>query len=648
MADIFFISSKQGKIIETKIYKYVFSKDLSRQEEKKALFCKWLINNPEIIPYEINKHFFTTLLPIQEKKNWQYYLDSVQKIEPPFLNTQQVSSFLGHYIRKCFNNYNEQFLNENIFAYDLINLPPFHLLKCFQFNVEVFLDGEFFIHFLPVSKITSSKDIDLQFIKSLKKNNQNNTNPDALDFFLVETIRFKRKKVNLLNRNYIQEIEKFLNKNERVIATFDYHFLANYSPEIFGKITQNTVKDLNKSIDSIIEFSKLIDLPENFELHNKPFFKISINKPTIEKNLIIGNNTKTKKPSTAYYNGVFKPVIEKAIQPIAFDGIDPELFYELIERFNKGGSLKILKTIFLPSNSVLDTSILKDAKNAYKSALLLAVFTKYEQPSEFFQPLIKSGIKFQLYQGNIDQFKLSNFAVKCIEKLGGLLSSIDNTFEPETTYFIGIDLGHNRADRYSNLSVVFFDHKGKWIFKKGIERIPLNEALDMNALGQAFYPFIDFIKMENLPVPKKFIVHRDGKNHQQDYECYEMIFKKGLKISEYDIVEIIKSGFPIIAKHDGKNYKNLDSGDFWILKEKKYAILATNIQADENDALLKPIIIKHKYGESDFEKIVEQVYWFTKVYTNNLYNSTRLPATTERANNLAGSGNKRFISTYRA
>jgi len=112
-------------------------------------------------------------------------------------------------------------------------------------------------------------------------------------------------------------------------------------------------------------------------------------------------------------------------------------------------------------------------------------------------------------------------------------------------------------------------------------------------------------------------------------------------------VEIIKSGFPVIAMKDDKgNAINPSSGSSYQDNEHKYSILVTNIQAEEHSAVISPIIIKHKSGNTDFNKIVDQVYWFTKVYTNNLYNSTRLPATTLKANNIVGTSAKQHKSTY--
>lgn len=651
MPNRYFISSRQGRIKSISIHKYNFSTDLNKQKEQKNKFCNWLRRNPDILLFDLKESCFFTYLPLDEQQTWQYDFANTEHIEPPFDNTSLISTYLGQLLRSLYNRHFEQYLNYNTFVIENLELSPFHLLKCFQFNTEVFPDGEFYIHFLPVSKIVSSADITNTYLRNLINGNENNnSHTDKMIFSMVECKYFRRRKFDLLDNLCIEKAKKFMKDRERIIATFDYHFVANYSPNIFGEIKENTIKELTPSIDFLTPISELVELPEFTELHDKPFFEISINHLANRNNLLIGNNKKVKEQKAAFYNGIYQPVNDRIIQPISVDGVRTEKFNELIEKFNQDGSIQILNTIELSSNDMFDISVFKELKKQYRGKLFLAIFTKYQQPRDYFEPIYKIGVKLQMYQGQIDQFKLSNYTVKCLEKLGGFLNIIDNTFEPETTYFVGLDLGHTTQnnEKYSNLCVVLFDNKGRLLSHKVIEKIPRNEALDMRALAQAMYSFEDLIKKKGLPYPKKLIIHRDGKVHNQDIENFDIVIRKGLKIDKYDIVEIIKSGYPVIAVHNGKGYSNLESGNSWILGDRDYAILVTNIQAKEQDAVLSPIVIKRKHGDTDFSELVEQVYWFTKVYTNNLYNSTRLPATTEKANNLVGTSNKRYISTYMA
>lgn len=664
MNERYFITSKKGKINCIPIYKYEFTSELNNQKSQKEKFCNWLKQNPKILLHDLNETHFSTYLQLKETwkldfiklklgiidKPWQYKFIKKNEIKPPFKNTPLVSTYLSQLLKNLFNKHFKQYLNHNTFILQNLDLSPFHLLKCFQFNIEVFEDGEFLIHFLPVSKIVSSTNLTNTYLQKLRIGNENNSHTDKMSFNIIECKYFRRRKFDLLDKHCIEKAQKLMKYGERIIATFDYHFVANYSPEIFSKITENTTRELTPSVDFLAPISELVEFPEFIELHDKPFLEIKVDQLANRNNLLIGNNKKVKEQKAAFYNGIYQPVHNKVIQPISVDGVQLDKFTNLIDKFNQSGSIQILDSIKLSSNDKIDISIYKKLKKQHQGKLLLAIFTKHQQPRDYFEPIYKVGIKLQMYQGQIDLFKLSNYTVKCLEKLGGFLNILDNTFEPETTYFVGIDLGHTtqNKERYSNLCAVLFDNKGRLISHKVIEKIPRNEALDMNALAQAMHSFKEGIKKEKLPYPQKLIIHRDGKVHDQDIDNFKTAIEKELHIDHYDVVEIIKSGYPVIAAHNGQGFQNLESGNSWTLRDKHYAILVTNIQAKKQGTILSPIVIKHKHGETAFSELVEQVYWFTKVYTNNLYNSTRLPATTEKANNLAGTSNKRYISTYKA
>ncbi|MCB0539608.1 MAG: hypothetical protein KDE33_18980 [Bacteroidetes bacterium] len=651
--DRFFISSKKGKVKRIPIYRYDFSSDINEQKEQKKKFCKWLTYNPNILLYEIKDTCFFTYIQLPQPETWQYKFVYEKSINPPFDNTSIVSKYLGHLIRHCFQKEFKQYLNRSIFCYEKLEVFPFTLLKCFEYNIEVFPDGEFLIHLLPVSKIVNMGEANHIYFLNLLERNRNNRNTDEMIFTLVEKDSFKRYKLDLLDEDFIIQAWEYCNNRDtkQFHVTFDYHFVSNYSPDIFGKITQDTIKELSSSIDLLIPISKLIEFPDFIELHYKPFLKINVEEPYLKKNLLVGNNTKVSVQKAAYYNGIYQPVHDKVIQPIVVDeGISFANFEELLETFNQGGSIKVLNPIHIPSEDEIDISIFKGLKRKFRQQLLFVVFTRYTLPKDFFQPLMDLKVRFQLYLGNEDLFKLSNFTVKCLEKLGGNLTVIDNTFEPETTYFLGIDLGHftQGEEKYSNLCTVLFNNKGQLLAYRVVNKIPLNEALSEEALSQAIPFLINHIRQKRLPYPQKFIIHRDGKIHKRDIENIETVLTRKFKINTYDIVEIVKSGYPIIAGFNGDGYYNLESGQVWRMKNKHYAILITNDQVKNKGNVLNPIIIKHRYGNTEFQKIVEQVYWFTKLYTNNLYNSTRLPATTEKANNLAGTSNKQYISTYLA
>ena len=153
---------------------------------------------------------------------------------------------------------------------------------------------------------------------------------------------------------------------------------------------------------------------------------------------------------------------------------------------------------------------------------------------------------------------------------------------------------------------------------------------------------------KKLVSPTHIIIHRDGKLHHSDVESLSESIKDiwGNETS-IDIVEIIKSGYPVMVyKNDAGKAENLQSGWAYQDIKNKYALLVTNTQADEYENLIRPIVIKHRYGNTDFTQIINQIYWLTKIYTNNLYYCTRLPATTQKANNIAGTSDKVHQASY--
>ncbi|GAB3976094.1 hypothetical protein GCM10028806_34970 [Spirosoma terrae] len=315
------------------------------------------------------------------------------------------------------------------------------------------------------------------------------------------------------------------------------------------------------------------------------------------------------------------------------------MFEELFGVFNQGGSnVEILQPIELQpeKSSFLDT--IKSLKIRYKENLLIIVFTEFKLPKTELKSLQKIGVQTQIYLGRQDKYQMSNFVVKCIEKLGGILSIIKSTKEPDTTYFLGIDLGHSiqEEQKTSNLAMVLFNYQGIIVKKSVNKNIPRNEALTEAAIERPLKDILTFVKKKNLPLPKKLIIHRDGKLHKYDLDNILTKISELFDIDCIDIVEVIKSGYPIIAKYNenSKSYINWQSGETWVLPHQKYAIMATNTQVEEQGRIINPIIIKYKFGQTELESILFQIYWFTKIYTNGLYNSTRLPATTLKANNI--------------
>jgi hypothetical protein len=649
-----FLTSRYGRFNRIKLYYYKFSKRLTENQQVRNTFLNWLKSNLEVVLLRVESNYFVTFneLPV----NAQYELSGNADLVFPFENTQLLSSYLSLLIRKHYSASFFQYLNKNIYAFTKTEFHPFSMLKCFSFDVEMFSDGRFFVHYQIQSKIVSNTFVDVPFLNSLCYSLRGSDNINKQDIILVDRYNRFRQRFNLLDRKNVEEAMDFIRVSEtrkqEILGTFSIAFLRNYSSDIYADFVAASRPSLSESVKLAVQFSNGLHLPDFIQLNDSPIFSVTNpRKPRLDRNLMIGNGFDAREQKAAFYNGVFRPSHKSVILPIEIGGDFSESFVELLGRFNTNGSTVILPPFKYSAELGWPLSALLDLKAEFGNHFLIAIFMRFKQPSDILKPLQNKGLQIQIYTGVSDSFKMSNFCVKCIEKLGGLLSALKCTFERETTYFIGIDLGHSRtgSERHSNMCVTVFDYKGERRMHRVINKIPLNEALNHSAFMQAMKYIVEFLSMEGFPFPEKFIVHRDGKVHKDDLEIMSKVFAEVAEMTDFDVVEVIKSGYPIFAVRDGAgNLSNPEPGEYFLLPSKKYAILATNTQAGKQGQAVKPVVLRHSYGNTEFTNLIEQIFWFTKVYTNNLYNSTRLPATTELANNRTGTGDKRFVATYLA
>lgn len=364
------------------------------------------------------------------------------------------------------------------------------------------------------------------------------------------------------------------------------------------------------------------------------------------------NATLVAQQSAAYYTGIYKPVQDFLVLPILYRQQECTLFKDLIQAFNRN-KIDLLDP-YIITGETIDIAEIKQ-RIAGKKKVFMPIICRDQMPKSLLQSIRSLHQKYQIYLGETSDTKdnrarLSNYVCKCLEKMGGIISLIADTSLPDSGYFIGLDLGHttNGKDKFSNIGVALFNNYGLLIDQYVLKNLPRNENLNYQYCKIILDKFNHVISKNNLLTPTHIVIHRDGKLHKTDInsllKSIENVWGSAIKT---DIVEIIKSGFPIIVLKTGeKQVENPPSGYSYQNTSHRYALLVTNTQANEYENLIKPIIIKHRYGDSDFKLIVEQVYWFTKIYTNNLYHCTRLPATTQKANNIAGTSNKIHQATY--
>lgn len=650
-----FITSKRGKIESLEIYKFKFSDSLLKQDNQLNKFIKWIRCNDNILLFNINNVGFSTFNKIEISDTWQFSFMEKITLKPPFDNLQEISSYLGSIFRKNISQFYLRFQNLNEFIIEEIDVNEFKIYKNIEFNIDFFSDGHFYLHFSTISKIVSSNNIDIAFLNSLRNKLIRKDQKD-ISINLIEQQNFKRKKICLVREDIENEAKSYIENHKNVIASFDYKFLSSFLERDFQYIANELSKEIEATIAFVEKVIRSIDFCPLFDFQEKPFYKIEnvIQIGTI-CNLTVGNNQNVFKQSAAYHNGVYKTLDNCLLVPVYMDRYDEVVnFSELFSLFNKNANnFEIGTALRINSSDNSCFNVLKNIQEQEQNRkVLFAIFVEYEMTNDVIKELRRSKVQFQLcLGGNKDTFELSNFIVKCIEMHGGLLSIIKDLGETEGTYFIGIDLGHAHIEgkRFSNMALSFFDEKGIYIHN-GIERnLILNEALDPIAFSNILRGFKKYLYKMKKTYPIRFVVHRDGKNHKNDTHIINESILAIFNLSDVDIIEIIKQGQPIFAGYNTKyrKFHNLDSGDFYMDEKHKYALLMTNTQADKKNELVNPITIKVQQSIKPLDHIVNQVYWFTKIYTNNLYNSSKLPATTQKANNIVGTSNTIHISTFK-
>lgn len=663
--DITYLSSRHGFIQEIQLYEYQINRNhFGRDNRKIKDFVHDIIRKQELSYYYVDGCSFLLFQELRNKTSKEYSFEKLTIASPPFKNTQVISEYIGTILRNNFSSYLKQYLNSNIFSVDEQIIDFVSVKNCFEFNVEVFENGEYFIHLLPTSKITSSiSPISFEYLTKLKNKIPSNFD-SSKEIHLIESNKI-RYKINLEKINVMPHLLSEKIENAQIkYATFNYSFLASYSPSTLQTIINCSLKKLNENARFINNPLKQIVLPKGFGLESEVFFKTELN-TLVQNNLMTGKKNDqhqlSSKQSACHFNGVYKPVNDKIIIPIVFGNINTQPFINRFHELNKDGlNCTIKDPILLKPNEEINQKHIQLIKGNNKHNTIVCIFTEFQLPTSCFEHLKLNKIKFQTYMGNLssnfaEKAKLSNFTCKIIDKLGGIITLIKDSGVTNSTYYLGIDLGHsiNLDKKQSILGLVLYSSHGEFLCNTTVSCANQNEHITRELFESALCQLKNVLEQKAILFPENLVIHRDGRIHQGEIDIFKETILKILSIKRIDVVEIIKSGFPLLMQKEYKDNKstgnvlNPETGSYYLNKENKYAILVTNTQVSEFECSSKPIIIKQKYGETNFQNIVKGVYWLTLVYTNNLYFSTRLPATTLKANNTVSTSNKIHKATYK-
>ena len=200
------------------------------------------------------------------------------------------------------------------------------------------------------------------------------------------------------------------------------------------------------------------------------------------------------------------------------------------------------------------------------------------------------------------------------------------------TCFVGVDLGHSHATDRSNIAFTVLDHRGRPAACH-VERCDRNnERIPTDVLHRTFDRLLQ--RRRGVP-PTQVIVHRDGR--YLDGEVDDIMDALHF-VSRLSLVAIKKD---TCTRLSGPRLE----GETFQLSDCK-TVLVTNTQSAPR-AMPKPIEIELVHSDRlSMAQVVSQVFWLTRVYHGNAYFPTRLPATTEWADDIAATGRKLHLKGW--
>lgn len=631
------------------LYEYTFSEKLKKDKKALAGLKNSLHLRKDILIFQwLSNGFLSLDYFIPENENLIFI--HKKNIESDF-KIPLTSQWLRKIIMAQYKEHYVEF--ENKFILFEINVGLFKIIKCFDFNIEVFQDGRFLIHFFETSSLTLGNTDIRQFVRLLTSTEQNQKVPSAFHF----TNKKSGKKIPI-DDSKTESLSYLLYINAQFpegYLTFNYKFLNSRFSDYVPSIIQKTRTTLHTTIHHLKSASGLLTAPEGVRLYEQDHLAVNLHPCIPSLNLVIGSNKIVSKLSATYYSGVMVPVTNRYILPVVvYDKQKDSLIFTKIKNltdnyFNANGKIFWLDVLYLHKDDA-DIHIITEAKQKYPGMLVI-IISLVQTNDEITDKLKQHKILFQRIKYPVDDFMLSNFVVKVLSKLNAKISALKEMFVPKDSYFIGIDLGHNHGvarntKKSSTIVFTVYNVSGELIWRHVEKDLKLDESLQKDCITFIFEQFKKTITHRKLPDPKKIIFHRDGRLFANDTKNLLYGCKEIFGLDDVEIVEIIKSGYPYVYLHQNNSFINPPAGSYWMSEKNQYAILVTNNQTVVHGEVLHPLIIKRKYGTMPLQHIISQIYWFCKIYTNNIYYPTRLPATTETANNLAGTG-KRYDASYK-
>ncbi|WP_414542401.1 hypothetical protein [Nostoc sp. CCY0012] len=501
---------------------------------------------------------------------------------------------------------------------------------------------------------------------NLKYTNFSRTIQPVKQLDLEEPINYKEHKlVNIRTGRSVPKKVKYISDIrdiENVFDTFD-------SCEAFDKRCDNLrfsqkkfwfeqtniedTVDLINNLDAVVDKKlKIIQFSDINQIQYK--YKI-IHK---FRKYIFSNGELHHTPAKGlHHSGVFRMPKDMTLKVlVSVQKLETESLTKIIHNINN--RIKFLYKNFVPLITEYDiitfdynnfnSVFFKDEIQKLQSSYLLHLFDIKDFQSNFiYMQLIdntnksiidvfkKQKLKFDIVN-TFQEIILANSLLKIGVRNRAIpwkINQID--IQDQNHLFVGIDLGHNHKDKFSNLTLTAIDNNGCLIRTYTIKKLANNESISY----QELFKYFQYILNLSTNQYQGITIHRDGK-FQEDVESYHRVMRE-IGIQKYNLVEVTKSGNPLIGFYSNIQEQTtyLDGFEGYYIFTDEISYLITNDQALNTKTAPNPLKIRKIYGYKKVTEITEEIYWLTKAYSINIFEPTKLPITTLIANNLAYSRN---------
>jgi len=241
---------------------------------------------------------------------------------------------------------------------------------------------------------------------------------------------------------------------------------------------------------------------------------------------------------------------------------------------------------------------------------------------------------------------LGNIAAGVVAKAGGIPWRIDEV-PGGGDVFVGLDVTYDpETGQHLGASANIVMADGTILASESVS-LQQGETFEVDDVIDVLKDLIRVCVAEEGGPPSQVTIHRDGQFYLDVDDLVDRLEAASDFIPKFNLVEIRKSGNPRIAEYTGDDFEVASKGVGFVSRSGEHAYLATTgkpeISPNNSLGTPRPIQVVKRHGSTDIGTLTEQVYWLSEAHVASISRSTRLPITTEYADQCAEYAREGFM-----